>query len=122
MKKFEKLTKAAELDFFRIYMENGNKKIDIMLQTSYGDNWGLFVINRFIEPLEEFVSHVKENSDYVNEKIGECKQYVEECTESQIVGISNEWFCGDAPEYYLDYAEITMETPVGNYVKEIIGG
>ena len=117
MKKYSKVTSAKELDFFSIESDGkGGKQIHILGYTYYGDEWHNIEVCWFIEPLTEFIAHVKDNENYVGEQLSEYKQYESDNTEEEIVTICNEYYDGKEPDYYLDFTEINEDTPCGNYV------
>lgn len=118
MKEYSKLVEPKELEFFSIEDDGkGGKQIHISEYTYRGDvNWKGIEVCWFIEPLSDFIQHVSENEDYVNEMLCEFKQYENDYDESMIVEICNTYFDGKEPDYYLDYTEINEDTPCGNYV------
>ena len=117
MKKYSKVTEPKELDFFSIEEDGkGGKQIHCLGYTYYGDEWHNIEVCWFIEPLKEFIAHVAENEDYYNEQLSEYKQYESDNTEEEIVAICNEYYDGKEPDYYLDFTEISEDTPCGNYV------
>lgn len=117
MKKFKEIKRGKELDLYDIEMdENGNKQIHILAYTYYGDQWAFVELTWFIEPLDEFVEHVKEDKYYVVQQMSEYKQYQSDCTSKEIVDIINHYFDGESADYILPYTEITTDTPCGCYV------
>ena len=117
MKKFEKVTSPEEYDFYSIERDyKGEKQIHVFGFTYFGDHWISAESCWFIEPLSEFVEHVKENENYVNEMYGEFKQYQYDLSEEEATDCINKYFDGKCADYILPFTEITMETPCGNYV------
>ena len=120
MKKFEKVSDAAEVDFFEITMDaEGNKEIHIIGYTYYGDDWQYMDVCGCTMPLAEFIEGMKEHEDFAANFMAEGKQYQYDRTEEEIVEDINGYFNGNPADYYLDYEEITMETPCGHYVHQI---
>ena len=118
MKKFEKVTEHQDLDFYSIELNSkGVKQIHISGFTYYGDHPELVEVCWFIEDLDEFICHVADDESYVDNELSEYKQYIKDCTDEEIVNIINEYFNGKPADYILDYKEITMNTPCGNYVR-----
>lgn len=119
MKKFEKLTEPEELDFYSIELDHNGKKQVHVSGYVYGDTddeyWRYVEVCFFIEPLEEFIKHVAEDSDYVFKMMGEHKNYIDDLTEKEVVETINNYF-GHPADYYLHYSEITIDTPCGDYV------
>ena len=114
MKKYNKVVKPFEGDFYSI----GKGTIHIWGYTYEGDAWELVEVTRVIIPLDEFVKNYKERGkDYINEIYDGCNQYQDDFhTDNEILKVINEFFDGKPADYFLDYAEITEETPDGNYV------
>lgn len=129
MKKFEKVTEPVELDFFTICEDNGVKYIHIFGYSYKSDSreyvsennpngiyWANMECCWFIEPLTDFVAHIKENKDYVNDTYCELNQYQGDFTGDEMVDIINQYFDGNPADYYLSFENVTEETPCGNYV------
>ena len=117
-KRFEVATEPKELNFYSIDESNdGGKEIHISGYTYKGDDhWECTDVCWFIEPLAEFIQHVKENENYVDEQMSEYKQYIKDCTAEELTDIINHYFNGERADYYLPFGEITLDTPCGNYV------
>lgn len=117
MNHFGRITEPEELDFYTINStQDGKKEIHILGFTSHGDDWKGSEVCGLTEPLEEFIQHVNENKDYVNETYSEHKQYEEDYSEEEIVNYINSYFNGKPASYRLPFSEITLDTPCGNYV------
>lgn len=119
MKKFEKVKEYQDLDFYSIETNSaGVKQIHIFGFTYYGDDNPNYVdVCSFIEDLDSFICHVADDESYVDSELSVRKQYVEVFTEEEIVEIINQYFDGRPADYILNYSEITMNTPCGNYVR-----
>lgn len=121
MKKFSKVKSPEELDFYSIYLnEDGEKEIQIHGYTYYGDHWIFSDIGWFTQRLEDFVNDMKEDSDYINNCYSEAKQYEEDLSSRRMVNLINSYFDGEKPDYYLQFSDITMETPCGNYANQVL--
>lgn len=117
MEKFKKVSEPIETDFYSIYRnKKGEKEIHINGYTYYGDQFEVVDVCWFIEPLKEFVKHIADNDDYVDEMLGEHKQYHLDMTDEEGVSAINEYFNGNPADYVLHYTEITEDTPCGNFI------
>ncbi len=124
MKKFEILTQPEELDFFRIYEEDGIKHIHIfgyVYENESDGYWASMECSGFIEQLSEFVEHYQNyktdsGCDYTDEAYCECSQNQEDYTAEKMTEIINSYFDGQPADFYLDFKDITIDTPCGNYV------
>lgn len=115
---FIQILHPEELDLYSIDDDGkGGKEIHISGYTYHSDDhWEYTDVCWFIEPLEEFVQHVKEDSSYAETEMSEYKQYFYDRTEEEIVDIVNHYFDGSPPDRRLSYSEITLDTPCGNYI------
>ena len=114
---FTKLTEPKELDFFSVFTDNrGVKMIHI---NGYcfksDDHWGNVEFCSILMSVEEFVTSLSENEDYVDELYEAVKQYQNDFTNSQMLDTINRYFNGKPADHYLSLNEITTETPDGNY-------
>lgn len=117
MEKFKKVSEPIEADFYSIYLNrNGEKEIHIIGYTYYGDQFELVDVCFFMEPLKEFVKHMADNNDYVDESLAEYKQYCYDMTDEEGVSAINRYFNGNPADHVLHYTEITEDTPCGNYI------
>ena len=76
------------------------------------------VVYKFaIVPIFEFVRKYKESGmDYVNDLLGGVQQYESDnLTEEDAEDIFSHYYNGVSPEGELDYSEIAINTPEGNY-------
>lgn len=122
MEKFEKVSDPMEMEFFSIESDGkGGKEIHIggYIYASDIDEgegyWRNIEFSFCIIPLDEFIKNYAEDEDYINNLESEIKQYIVDCTEEEVVEIINNYFNGNPADYTLDYGEITMNTPCGNY-------
>ena len=125
MEKFNKVTKAKEIEFFSIEPDGkGGKQIHIggyvyPSDTYDGEGyWRNVEFSFCIIPLDEFIKKLEEDDDYIDTIESEVKQYIGDCTDDEVVDIINNYFNGKPADYILYYGEITMDTPCGNYCLE----
>ena len=129
MEKFNEVTKPISLDFYSIYEDGGVKYIHIFgysYESSSNDYvteenpngiyWANMECCWFIESLANFIQHVKENENYVDDTYCELKQYQGDYTAERMVDIINHYFNNKPADYYLSFEDITEDTPCGNYV------
>ena len=123
MARLEKVTEPRETEFFSIENDGrGGKQIHILGYTytegedQGGGPWRNVEYTGFVEPLEEFIGHLMENGDYVDDRASELKQYIGDYYDDGIVDIINHYFNGHTADAVLTYSEITMDTPCGDYV------
>jgi len=119
MQKFERLNKPEELDFFQIYEEHGVKFIHIFGYIYHNEEdgyWANMECDFFIEKLEDFVRHMSENKDYVDDSYCDFSQYQDDHSEDEILEVINTYFDGKPADYRLGFADVTIDTPCGNYV------
>lgn len=133
MKPFVPLTKPEEVEFFSIYTRGGVKYIHLWGYTYESDDYWANMEACGVEiPLAEFLSESKKYDDpvdYVNDLYEVCKQYQGDYDEKGIVEVINHnyrdiVFSVDYPaknegnpDAWLDYTELTMETPDGDYIR-----
>lgn len=119
MKKFKKLTSPIMLDFYSIYEQNGVKTIHVHGYSYESDcYWGDVELCGFEVPLAEFVKSLHDNPEYVNETYMECKQYEDDFTDENefLEKVIHSYFDGKPADYYLQFEDITEDTPCGCYV------
>lgn len=119
------VTEPKEMEFFSIEDDgHGGKQIHILgyCYTEGEDNgdgpWRNVEYTWFIEPLQEFIEHLKQDEDYVDNHASELTQYIGDHTDEEIVDIINHYFCGHTANAVLHYSDITIDTPCGDYVFE----
>ena len=127
---FIPLTAPEELDFFSIFEDMGVKYIHIFGYSYKSDSneyvsednpngiyWANMECCWFIEPLAEFIAHLKENENYVDDTYCELNQYQGDLTAEEMTDTINHYFDGHCADAYLTFEEITMDTPCGDYVR-----
>ena len=127
---FIPLTAPEELDFFSIFEDKGVKYIHIFGYSYKSESneyvsednpngiyWANMECCWFIEPLAEFIAHIKENENYVDDTYCELKQYQGDLTAEEMTETINTYFDGHCPDAYLTFEEIAMDTPCGDYVR-----
>lgn len=118
MKKNKKAIALTEMDFYSIESDNEGQKNIHIFGTLWHDD-GRYVLTEytgFIEPLADFIAHIREDKDYVSNAAPNIKQYEEDLTAKQAKDCIKHYFNGESAEDNLDYNEITLETPIGTYV------
>lgn len=122
-KRLQEVTEPREAEFFSIEPDGqGGKQIHIFGYCySTGDDdeeepWRNVEYTFFIEPLEEFIEHLKANENYVDETAGDVKQYIGDYADDGIVDIINHYFNGHTADAVLHYSEIAIDTPCGDYM------
>lgn len=125
METFNRVTEPMELEFFSIEPDGkGGKQIHIhgYLYTNgedlCGGTWRNVEYSFFIVPLQEFIERYREDSDYVEQTACELKQYIGDHTDAEVLDIINSYYNGKPADYLMEYCEIDMATPCGNYCFE----
>ena len=130
MKKFEKVNKPIEGDFYSIVEQDGKKYIHVNGYIYKSDSeefvskdnpngiyWAEIEVNWFVFELSHFIKEYNENgNEWVDSVYTELSQYQDDCNEEKIVDYINHYFDGDIADAYLDFDELTEDTPCGNYV------
>ncbi len=145
MKKFTTITKPIEVDFFSIYTRNdGVKCIHLWGYTYKSDSnefitpdnpdgiyWANMEACGLEIPLEEFVGELQKNDslDFIDELYYEpCKQYQGDYDADGMAVTINHYYNDivfsvdypakneGRPDAYLDFSEVTMDTPDGDYL------
>lgn len=117
MKQFEKLSHPAEMDFYQIFEVNGVKHIHVFGYCyKNDDHWTNIEFTGFIEPLSEFIKNVDVDSDYVDEKSCDIKQFWNDFSEDEMLDAINHYFSGQPAQYAASYSDLTMDSPCGDYV------
>ena len=116
------VTEPEEADFYSVEPDGqGGRQIHIFgfctCCEDMGEGaWRNVEYTGFIEPLSEFIEHLKQDEDYVDNKALELNEYVGEYNDEEMADIINHYFNGHTADRRLAYAEITMDTPCGNYI------
>ena len=111
-----------EVEFYSIEPDGkGGKQIHILGFTYASDNktddyWRVAEGTFMIVPLQEFIDNLKADVDYVGNLWCDTKQYEGDYTEQQVRDMMNDYFDGHRADRLLQYSEITMDTPCGNYM------
>ena len=111
-----------EAEFFSIEPDgNGGKQIHIFGYCYIGEDdgkgpWRNVEYTGFIEPLQEFIKHLKADENYVDNTAANLNQYIGDYTDEGIVDIINHYFNSHTADRLLYYSEITMDTPCGDYM------
>lgn len=130
MKKFDKVLKPFEGDFYTITEQDGEKFIHVDGYTYKSDSeefvsednpngiyWAHLQVCWFVYSLKEFIAKFKEKGgDFVDDNYCNLNQYQSDNTAEQMTNAINHYFDGKPADAYLDFGEITEETPCGNYV------
>ena len=133
MTPFKPVTKPVSVDFFSVYEDLGVKYIHIHGYTYDAEEyWANMEACGILFPLAEFLQEVEARNgevlEYVDELYQECKQYQGDYTAEGIVEVINHYYrdivfaCNGQPrgegnpDAYLDFTELTMDTPCGQYV------
>lgn len=121
-KRLPEVTEPEELEFYSIEPDGqGGKQIHVLGFCYNGEDngdgpWRNVEYTWFIEPLQEFIDHLNEDENYVVNHASELKQYIGDYYDDGIVDIINHYFCGHTANRRLDYSEITIDTPCGDYI------
>lgn len=120
-KKLPKVVEPKETDFYSIEPDgNGGKEIHVLgycyQEDKWRNAWRNVEYSFFIEPLRDFIEHMKADENYPYNKASEVKQYISDCTANEMVDIINCYFNGSTPDHLLPYSDITIDTPCGNYI------
>jgi hypothetical protein len=134
-----KFKKPEECELFSVIEEDGKKYVHVhgfiweasgerdWKDREHGDGrtnekdgfWVLTEYARYLIPIKEFIEKVK-NPDYCFEVGTKYQQYDYDCTTKEMVEFMNTYFfdCegGHGANARLPYAEVTVDTPCGDYV------
>ena len=117
MTKYIPVRKPEEFDMYAIGGREGEEKRILLLGYTYkGDNWKVIDVRGVYMPLKEFVEGMEKNEDFVNELYQDSRQYERDVTDEECVKAINHYFDGDAADYRLQFNDVTIDTPVGNYL------
>ena len=143
MTPFIPVSKPFHTDFFSIIDQNGEKCIHLHGYTYMSDSeefvtednpdgvyWANMEACGIIVPVKEFVQNFQNDKEfeYVDTLYQEAKQYQGDYDEVSIVRVINHYYSeivfslngkprGEGnPDAYLDYGEVTEDTPYGQYL------
>jgi len=106
-----------EGDFYYIEEVDGKKQIHIngSLWKS-DDEWRHSEYVFLIVPLDEFIAcYAERGNEYVDELFEGAKTSIQELTETDALKMMSRYFNNWYPDGMLDYSQIRLDTPVGNY-------
>lgn len=117
MTKYKPVRVPEAIDFYAVELDDlGQKHIQLLGYTYKGDNWKKIDVRGVCLPLSEFVEGMEKSEDYVNELYQESRQYEREVSDDRCVAAINHFFDGEPADYRLQFCDVTIDTPVGNYV------
>ena len=117
MTRFKPVSQPEELDFYAVEMDDlGQKQIQLLGYTYEGDQWKTIDVRGVCLPLSEFVEGMEEHDDYVQSLLEWSREYERDVTAEQCVAAINHFFDGKPADYRLRFEDVTIDTPVGNYV------
>ena len=112
-----KVTEPEAMEFYSIEPDGqGGKQIHVWGYCYTEGPWRNVEYTGFIEPLQEFIDHLKQNENYVDDTAADVKQYIGDYTDEGMADIINHYFCGHTANRRLHYSEITIDTPCGDYI------
>lgn len=119
MRKFNPVSKPKALDCYAIELDDlGQKQISLLGYTYKGDQWKTIDVRGVCLPLSEFVEGMEESEDYVQSLLECSKEYEHDVTAEECCVAINRFYDGKPADYYLNFTDVTIDTPVGNYVNE----
>ena len=117
MTPFKSITKPISVDFFSIYEEQGKKYIHVFGYSYESDDyWANMECCWFIFPVSEFVANLKENENFVDDTYCDLNQYQGDLTADEMTDTINHYFNGHGADAYLDFGEVSEDTPCGDYI------
>jgi len=117
MTRFKPVRQPEAIDFYAVELDDmGQKQISLLGYTYKGDNWKTIDVRGVCLPLSEFVDGMQGHEDYVNSLYEASKEYEHDVTAEQCVVAINHFFDGEPADYRLQFEDVTIDTPVGNYV------
>lgn len=116
MTRFKPVSQPEEIDLYAVEIDDlGQKHIQLLGYTYKGDNWKTIDVRGVCLPLSEFVEGIKEE-DYVISLYGDSCEYERDVTDEECVTAINHFFAGKPADYRLRFEDVTIDTPVGNYI------
>lgn len=131
-KPFTPIDKPMSVEFFSIFTDGKGQRFIHLHGYTYesDDYWANMEACGILVPLAEFISNYKgdKGGDYINTLYEEAKQYQGDYDEQGIVEVINHYYRdivfsvdydngNGNPDAYLDYGDITPDTPDGQYIK-----
>lgn len=117
MRKFGTINTPEALDLYSIEADElGQKQISLLGYTYKGDNWKTIDVRGVCLPLSEFVDGMKGHEDYVQSLYEWSKEYEHDVTDEECVNAINHFFDGKPADCRLQFEDVTIDTPFGNYV------
>jgi hypothetical protein len=117
MTRFKPVSQPEAIDLYAVETNDlGQKHIQLLGYTYEGDNWKTIDVRGVCLPLSEFVEGMEQHEDYVQSLLEQSREYERDVTAEQCVVAINHFFDGEPADYRLRFEDVTMETPVGNYV------
>lgn len=112
------IRKPIACELYEIRTEGGEKYIHILAYTYQSDvDWRLIEGTWIIVKLKNFIMCFAEHKeDFTNEMWEETNQYESEMRGEELVDAVNNYFAGRGADKFLQYGEITIDTPDGNYI------
>lgn len=122
-RRLPEVSEPEETEFYSIEPDGkGGKRIHVFgyCYCNGEDNgegpWRNLEYTGFIEPLQEFIEHLKQDEDYVDNTAAELNQYIGDYTDEGMADVINHYFDGRTANRRLHYSEITIDTPCGDYI------
>lgn len=130
MKNFTPINTPIHADFYTIHDYLGKKVIHINGYTYESSSsefesennpggvyWANLEVCHFVYDLDEFVKNYREKGyEWVDENYCDLNQYQGDFTKDEMVNLINTYFDGHGADAYLDFSEVTEDTPCGNYI------
>lgn len=114
------LEEQQDFELYEIYTDyEGKRIIHIFAYTYMGDDWRLTEGTGIIIPLDEFIANFTEQGEeYTDELWRETNQYDGAMSAAELVTTINGFFNGYPADAFLQYGDITPDTPDGNYIHQ----
>ena len=117
MTRFKPVRQPEALDFYAVETDDqGQKHIQLLGYTYEGDNWKTIDVRGVCLPLSEFVEGMEQSEDYVQSLLEQSREYERDVTDERCVAAINHFFDGEPADYRLRFEDVTIDTPVGNYI------
>lgn len=117
MTRFKPVRQPEAIDLYAVEMDDlGQKHIQLLGYTYKGDQWKTIDVRGVCLPLSEFVEGMGQHEDYVQSLLEQSREYERDVTAEQCVVAINHFFDGEPADYRLRFEDVTIDTPVGNYI------